>query len=347
MKFALASDLHLHSWNEFNQGDERLMDCVSVFDDILKHCLTQTIKHFIFGGDLLHKRGTIPTRAYALIAAKLRAFKDAGITCYALTGNHDMEDADGEIHALQPLMYGRLITGVNRRGYRVVRIGDTNVVLFSYCDSRKTLAKRIRSVDVGRNAVGIFHHGFKGARVGSVLEYEVKEPIDARKLKLHKLFRMVFSGHYHSHQQIVGVPNGWYIGSPLEHTRSDKEAEKGFLVVDTKTMTFERVKLKRPRFVSVNVGDDLTNVKGNFVDVVYAKADESLDVYLAAVKKAGARGVNPVALPSAKKQTKKRLNVSPTLAPKRVLKRYVKHRKADNSAELLVVGMELVRTVEE
>ena len=359
-KFVLFSDLHAHAFPEFG-ANERLLDCLTVLGDVRAYCVKHKITKVFFGGDLFHKRGVVYTTPYVAVANELLLFKSAGIAFYAVDGNHDHEDKDGKTHALQPLMAGGLMHGIGPAGYRVVELDRCCLTMFAYCESKDVLAERIKASRrsimgsmCNASQIALFHHGFKGARVGSTLEYEVKEPIDAKALKLNKLYTMVFSGHYHAHQRIEGVKNGWYIGSPLEHTRSDRSEErKGFLVVDTDTMTFKRVALDRPRFVSLNVDDDVADVKGNFIDVTYAKADASLDAFLALVKERGARGVNPIPLPSAKQQHKKRLNVSPTLSPGKVVKRYIKHRRRDikrqglDQVALMRLGLELVRRAEQ
>lgn len=355
-KLVVFSDLHAHAFAEFG-ANERLEDGLSVIGEIREHCVANGIYGVAFGGDLFHKRGVVYTKPYSRVALELRKFKQAGIDFYACVGNHDMEDADGEVDALQPLIAGQLVRGVGRKGFRVVQLKDCSLTLFSYCDSADELAKRIKKslkLRKGEKHIALFHHGFKGARVGSTLEYEVKEPIDGKLLRLDRRYDLVLSGHYHAHQRIEGVRNGWYVGSPLEHTRSDRSEErKGFLVVDTARMDFVRVELKRPRFVTVNVGDDLDDVKGNFVDVVYAKADASLDAFLDSVKAKGARGVKPVPLPSAKTQSKARLDVSPELSPKKVLKRFVKHKRKDlkkqglDADAVLALGLQLLRTSQE
>jgi len=357
MKFVVFSDLHAHAFPEFG-AESRLQDCLSVLDDIYAYCVKHGIKDVFFGGDLFHKRGVVYTSPYVAVALKLKQFKEAGITFHAADGNHDHEDKHGTVHALQPLIAGKLVVGIGRKGWRAVTLDDCIVVMFAYCESKDTLAKRIkqamRSLPRGAPKIALFHHGFKGAKVGSTLEYEVKEPIDARELWLDKLFDLILSGHYHTHQPIAGTRRGWYIGSPLEHTRSDRSDDrKGFLVVDTSTMKFKRVPLDKPRFVTVQAGhgEDMSDVKGNFVDVVYASTT-GLDELLEDIRSLGARGVNPVALPQAKASGKKRLNVSPALAPNKVLRRYVKHKQKDlkkaglKRGAMVRLGLELLRETE-
>jgi DNA repair exonuclease SbcCD nuclease subunit len=351
MRFVLFSDLHAHAFPEFGAG-ERLQDCLSVLTDIRAYCIEKKIKDVFFGGDLFHKRGVLWTLPYVCVAHELLAYKKAGIRFRAVDGNHDHEDKEGKTHALQPLMAGGLIKGIGDHGWRNILIGGVCVTMFAFCEVPNVLRGRIaesqRDSKGAAIRIALFHHGFKGARVGSTLEYEVKEPIDARELELDESYDLVFSGHYHSHQSIVGVESGWYIGSPLEHTRSDRSPErKGFLVVNTKDLSFRRVPLRRPRFIQRMVGDSLKTVNGNFVDVIYETVD-GLDTYLDALRKHGARAVNPIPLPSAKQVAEVRLDVSPALSPAKVLRRYVKHKRKEiqecelDRAALISLGLELL-----
>lgn len=374
MRLLFFSDLHVHTWSEFGT-EARLEDCVSVLSDVREYAKQHDISVVIFGGDMFHKKGVVMTRPYVRVAEELAAFRNANIEFYSLDGNHDHEAKDGSVHALQPLAEGGLLEGIPRKGWRNISFDRDGayVCLFSYCDSVELMAERVADAcgkrkkqladwgepDVTR--VGVFHHGFKGAKVGTSLEYEVNEPLDPRELKLDKRFDIVFSGHYHMHQPIAGISNGWYIGSPLEHTRSDIEdmmdTEKGFIVLDTKTKKWELVPLKRPRFMRLMVGRDKALrkiVEGNFIDVQYEKPGNELDAYIEKCRELGARGVNPVPLPRKEDDgdEERRLNVDPTVDPVTVLKRYLKFKKDDikaqelDSAELLVMGKELLAKAE-
>jgi DNA repair exonuclease SbcCD nuclease subunit len=241
--------------------------------------------------------------------------------------------------------------------------------MFAYCDNATELKARIKEAVRERAemevpeayGVGLFHHGFKGARVGSSLEYEVKEPIDAAKLKLTSYFDFVWSGHYHSHQAIEGCDGaGWYIGSPLEHTRSDTSigpVEKGFVEMtihpgEREPQQWRVVPLNRPRFIKLLPTEDVVDeqLKGNFVDVYYEEADGRHEERLAMVRLAGARGVTSVALPRERK-VEKRLDVSPELDPAKVVSRYVKHKTKDDEdldrRALVRIGRDLIRDAEQ
>lgn len=362
MRLLFFSDLHVHAWSSpYCSPEERLHDCVSVLSDVRRYALDNGVQHVFFGGDMFHQRGVLYTRPYSMVALELLKFQEAGITFYAVDGNHDHEDRLGEMHAMQPLTAGGLVVGVPRSGWVNVWPDDhVCVSMFSYCDSLEAFRDRIEQATAAYNTdlgddvyhVGLFHHGFKGARVGTSLEYVVKEEIDA--VNLAHLYDVVFSGHYHTHQPIPGLDNGWYIGSPLQHMRSDSEDEaatqKGFIVLDTDKSEWFIETLQRPRFERldahdiVKYGADADVVQGNFIDLLYSDHDELAEAS-ALVLALDPRGMHPV--PHGEIQAdddETRLDVSPLAEPRTVLRSYVAHKQPPHDIEDLVgIGLDIVR----
>lgn len=367
MKIILVSDLHIHAWPEFAKPhkyatNDRLWDCVTVLDDVRKYAVEHDIKHVLVGGDVFHKPGVVHTEPFKLVAQRLDRMRRDGLTVYCVDGNHDHANRSGSIHAVQALGHAGLVKDVPvAHGFVNWWLDDDVLVQgFSYCDSRDTLRKRMDAANVGlgyrlakARTIGLFHHGFAGAKVGSVLEYVVKEDIDPTWLNR---FDVVFSGHYHTRQMIGGNKRATYIGSPMEFTRSDKDLlnDKGFLVYDAESNTWELVPLKRPLFVTIDQ-DMLDNggageaAVGNFVDVKWEHYDGGAEALEKDCMEAGARGVK--LLNVSKKRTSKaiRLDIDPTLDSKTVLQRYLKHRASEDATitpkELLPLGLDLLNKV--
>jgi DNA repair exonuclease SbcCD nuclease subunit len=236
----------------------------------------------------------------------------------------------------------------SRKGWRVWACDGVDIAAFNFCDDRARLMRRVdkalATVDAS-HVVGVFHHGFKGARTGSSLEYVVKEDIDVTPFA--RSFDFVFSGHYHGRQIIDKRNNTMYIGSPMQHVRGE-DANKGFLVYDSETRTVTPVALDRPQFVSITQ-EELSSakagveriVRGNFVDLHYERWDASFSTQL---QQLGAVGVK--LLPTKRQvEMKKRLNIDPSLSASKVIKRYVAYKKnslkgVDRKA-LLRVGLDL------
>ncbi len=353
MLVALFSDLHAHKWREFSKltsegVNDRLVDCVSVLTAIDRYCQKHGIEHILCLGDLFHKRAILDVETFNLVFKTVARSKSKW---WLMDGNHDQATKDGRIHSLEP--FAELKNVKVNVGSGPEKVGDIFVDFFPYQDNEKEVMAELESMKrlANRGSIACMHHGFKGARVGSSLEYEVKEPLDP-KLVVKMGYDFIFSGHYHHEQYLA--PNLMYLGAPLEHTRHDKSnGERGFKVYDTKEKTVKRVRLKRPRFITYkNEGkwkriiiDE--EVKGNFVDLV--TDDEDPSSYVKALLNAGARGVEvkPIQDVSEQKMVK-RLDVDPTTDPKEVVKKYakwaVKNGKTKlNADELVETALELIK----
>ena len=198
MRLAIFSDLHVHAWAEHSRDDDgapsRLRHCVSVLRRVRWHCVEQGITEVLFGGDLFHKRGVLYTQAYNLVVEELAEWKRCGLRLGAGVGNHDLADRAGKVHALQALESAGLLHTVGGDGWanwihHAAQEDEKDVVVtaIAYCPGAEELRRRtdaaledrLTSFDMRDGfTVGLFHHGFKGARVGTSLEYMVKEEAD-------------------------------------------------------------------------------------------------------------------------------------------------------------------------
>lgn len=368
MKFAIFSDAHMHTWAEHSRDDDgapsRLRDCVSVLQRIRSHCLDAGISRVLFGGDLFHKRGVLYTQAYNLVVEELALWLRYDLSLFANVGNHDAADRAGKVHALQALESAGLLRTVGVDGWENWYLEDPAsdgdgvlVTAVAYCPGADELRRRTDAAlsdrkvdDLGRRrfTVGLFHHGFRGARVGTSLEYVVKEDADPDLYACS--FDAMFSGHYHAHQEIGSYGNAWYVGSPMEFVRGET-SPKGFLVLDTEEAEIERVDLDLPRFVKLT-GDQIADddfdieahVKGNYVDVVFEELPVAWAMLEATLRARGALGV--CAKPTREDTLPKssRLRVDPAAGDRELLEAYMDHVSVDPSerGDLLRAGLELL-----
>ena len=373
MKIALVSDLHIHNWREFTEpgkGDappSRLADCADVLSEILEHCLAFHIGTVVIGGDLFHKRGVQYTQPYNLVVNALAKFKRHDIAVLIVDGNHDHADRAGRVHVVQALRAAELVQSISPAyGFENWHLSSDDssdelvITGLAYCDGRALFDERLAQAEVeyqleydGVDRIYVCHHGFAGARVGSALEYMVKEEIDAAKAFKSYDYDMVFSGHYHQRQLIAREPDMMYIGSPLEHMRGDSGPNpKGFIVYDSTTKAHEVITLNRPRFVTLTQADldakRYDEVKGNFIDVRYEGLAKSPADTNAMFRKLGARGVHLVPVRKTRATATSRLDVDLTTDRTTLLTEYIKHAKPTDldAAALLALGQELLDQVQ-
>jgi DNA repair exonuclease SbcCD nuclease subunit len=359
LKIVIFSDLHVHDWQEHSTNQSRLHHCVSVLRQVREYAVKHDVEAVLFGGDLFHKRGVLYTRPYNLVVEELALWANyAHIRLYANVGNHDAADRSGKVHTLQALKSAGLLDTVGEDGWANWDFEhkdsdyDVHVTAVAYCPDAKELRRRTNAAlearEDGGFSIGLFHHGFKGARVGTSLEYVVREDADADKYA--KDFSVMLSGHYHAHQEIGSLGNAWYVGSPLEFVRGET-SPKGFLVLDTVTAEMERVTLDLPRFVKLT-GEDIADddfdirahVNGNYVDVVFDELPMPWEKIEATIMKLGAAGIRACPMRADKLPKSSRLQVDPTAGDKQLLEAYMDHVTVDPSEreEILRVGLELL-----
>ena len=362
MRIAVFSDLHVHDWQEHSTDKSRLHHGVSVLRQVREYSVKNGIHAVLFGGDLFHKRGVLYTLPYNLVVAELALWREVNLPLYANVGNHDAADRLAKVHALSALESAGLLKTIGEDGWEnwvlvsKDRNDEVHVTAVAYCGdatelrrrTNEALVERKESLRSGKFHVGLFHHGFRGARVGTSLEYIVKEDADADEYA--KSFDLMLSGHYHAHQEIGSQGNAWYVGSPMEFVRGET-SPKGFLVIDTVEADIERVDLDLPRFVKLT-GAEIANedfdvgkhVKGNYVDVVFDELPmpwESIDGVL---RKLGALGTRACPTRSDKLPKSSRLQIDPTQGDRQLLEAYLEHVGVDPSerSDLLRVGLELI-----
>ncbi len=200
MKLVIFSDAHIHAWAEHSRDDRgapsRLRHCLSVLEQVRAYCMKHRIHRVLFGGDLFHKRGVLYTQPYNLVVEELAAWNRAGLHLYANVGNHDLADRAGKVHALQALRSAGLLITVgddgwsnwsfsDPDGHEVHDSDDVRVTAVAYCPGADELRRRTDAAlearaehPESRFTIGLFHHGFRGAKVGTSLEYVVKEDAD-------------------------------------------------------------------------------------------------------------------------------------------------------------------------
>jgi DNA repair exonuclease SbcCD nuclease subunit len=362
MRIAIFSDAHIHAWSEHSRDEDgvnsRLSHCISVLEQIRKYSMKHDVHAVLFGGDLFHKRGVLYTHPYNLVVAELAKWRDASLPLYANVGNHDAADRLAKVHALQALESAGLLHTVGTEGWANWTIvtknwTDVHITAVAYCSDASELRRRTDEALADRDkddnfTIGMFHHGFKGARVGTSLEYVVKEDADANEYA--KQFSVMLSGHYHAHQEIGSQGNAWYVGSPMEFVRGET-SPKGFLVLDTIEGEMERIDLDLPRFVKLTrkqiIDDDFdieTHVKGNFVDVVFDELPMKWESLEGILRKLGAEGIRACPTRTDKLPKSSRLEVDPTMGDRQLLEAYMQHVGVDPSErdDLLRVGLSLI-----
>lgn len=334
MKLALFSDLHAHPFKDFsrilpNGRNSRLENALTVMRRVRAHCQTEGIKHVLFGGDLFHKKATLSVGLYQAVYEEVALFAQSDLTLHLVVGNHDQATLAGDVHSVKA--FSRVAEVYDMPTTNLLLQGREKLVVrfVPYMEDAKEFKKalaRVPHASAGPPTILVAHGALNGAKTGPV-EYQPEEELDVSDVPSDYDFR--FFGHYHRRQKMA--EKCWYIGSPLQHSRGESgEAEKGFLTYDTETRKFRNHPLELPEFVSVKHEEMKASVvKGQFVEVEYDPDVINADDVVVSVLKMGAESVVPIPVLK-EKLVEQRLNVKPSMSPKKLVENYVKEYAPDD-----------------
>lgn len=278
--YTLMSDLHFHNWSAFATPNRdginsRLQITIDEFHRAAEVTRENGSTTMVIAGDVFHVRGTT---SHSVLNPVIRAFdyeiETAGMTIYAIPGNHDLESKDSKwltngIEALDTV--GVIIA--NSITYHETNEGD-RILLVPWHETIDAL--KLELEEWVKENTGILK-----------TDLIIHAPVDGVIYGLpdHGLtpdylsglgFKNVFSGHYHNH---VDFKNAVYsIGATTHQTWSDTYSKAGFLTVNNCKVKYNAS--HAPLFYTLDAEDKddiMLKVDGNYVRVTM-ETDEAADV---------------------------------------------------------------------
>lgn len=257
-KFIVFSDLHLHNWQYGSSVEDgwntRLLAQEKALEQIEDFALENNVKHIFFCGDLFHAHQTINAHPLAIAQKVFSHWHALGFKMVFLVGNHDMADKDGKVHALNFLRpYGKVID--QRETFEL----DGRVMhCLPYTPSDRAEEVSNFCKEAPAESIVLMHQGVKNVSLNSrgfILKDEIFDINDIPDNIFH-----AYTGHYHSYTQVT--PKVTIVGSPMQHTWTDKGEIRGFIYNQDISYHYQ---LKAPEFVEVDAWSPQSIVKGNFV----------------------------------------------------------------------------------
>ena len=249
MRIAIFSDIQIHNYAKFNEGDSRLDNCIACFEEIITSAMEQGINTFFFAGDLFDSPKAVPTIVidkFVFMFAGLR-HKNPDFEIYCISGNHDQPfKYIPDKHLVNSIEIVRQLYPDN---FHIVNEGymkldrDTVIWGIPYIRHINHFWEILESfkVDTKLNNYLMIHQTPKGT-----LNMNIPHEVDPEH-ELFQQFDYVFAGHIHEYQH--HTHNFVMVGSPLHRDLSDVGQDKGYLIFDTVDNKYQRVILdKYPKF---------------------------------------------------------------------------------------------------
>jgi len=269
-KIAMPGDIHFGYAN-------RLEDIAWACRVLNAYCEDHDINTVINLGDLTHDRKSIDLDVYCTVHDVLAEAKRADIRWYTFLGNHDMfMKYSWEVNSAKPL--SGVITVID--DVKLLKLDDRRFWVIPFIHFEKSYMRVLDKVQ-GMAEEGdslLTHIGVRGSTLNTCFMIKDWSYVTFENTKFNK----VYTGHFHTHQQVGN--NVWYPGSIIPFKHDEGDVPHGFLVYDTETDTHEFVDIWEqgakyypdttppPQFMTV-LDEQVTelnqrDVKGNIVRVV-------------------------------------------------------------------------------
>jgi DNA repair exonuclease SbcCD nuclease subunit len=211
--YLLLTDTHIHDGN---------IDLVTdIFNQAIKYCLENNIKTIFHLGDWFTSR---KAQSLAILKATeyiINSFKENGVICYAIKGNHDSVQADSTDSFIDIFASDNFIVVKEER---TMQFGDLDISFIPYFKedgSYRDRLDKLLPLNKKRFNVLLTH-----ISIDSVKNNDGSQQENDLKVGLFKPFDFVAVGHFHNRSQLS--KNIHYIGS--SHTSNyGEDNDKGFV----------------------------------------------------------------------------------------------------------------------
>lgn len=272
----IVSDIHFHNWSAYSKQVEgmnsRLLDTIKAtrqaFDFALNHD-----KVVLFGGDLVHTRGSLIPSVFNQIVKLWQEYEQKGLKFYMIAGNHDSENIDAAKSKTA-------LDSLESEGCRVVSQGSYcfelpgyKVWAYAWVDDLDTLQETLirDNEKYDKKDVVLIH-----AAVGGFV------PNISKTLDPEFLYGLncgyVFAGHIHKHGCYKNKV--FSIGSLTQQNFGDMGKKCGFIYLGAGGV-IQHFEAKAPHFIDLNNIKKLDNsllfaneVKNSFVRLTLENVSE-------------------------------------------------------------------------
>jgi exonuclease SbcD len=221
------------------------------FEQIIKHCLENGIKHIIQAGDVFDSRKGQPVSTLTCFSNILEKLDENGILMYCIPGNHDKVDYESSQSYLDvfrhfPSLY--LMSDLSKLDFLH---GHINFIMLPFFKEDTILYSKILEahnlIDENKINVLITHCAIKGVKNndGSLVDNRITS-------QLLKKFDKVLVAHYHNEQEFDNIH---YLGS-LYQANFGEDEKKGFWTISNNCkLTHHKTQFPLYKKISINVKD--------------------------------------------------------------------------------------------
>jgi len=275
MRGIIFSDLHLHTWPQFNVDNVRLRFQLSVLEKMMKLGFKNDVPVF-FGGDFFHQPVSLDNDLLSVVLPELRRILNQyPANLYAITGNHDVS----KINSIKRRSPSYINTLANTfKNFKVIdfdRVETLDYVVHGvpYIHFNEGLMDYINSIELSdKFNILLLHTDFRAQRDTNGIVIGKGEGISEKDLSR---FDLVVSGHVHKAAHLR--KNIYSIGAPMQQRVSDMGGSFGYWII-TNDLGLKFRKLKGPEFRYYTNEEDITDDYNYWVKENISREESSQEV---------------------------------------------------------------------
>lgn len=220
------SDLHLHEWSEFNKGNIRVDQALTVIQ-ILERSAKRKGVPLLFPGDLIHNPKFISN---GLLSIVLPFFAGMEVDLYGIDGNHDQSEQNTKEHISPSYFetFSKVFPKMHSVNFRTIETEKFIIHGIPYLTHNIGFEEAVKDIKIikGKPNILMIHTDLhnaadtNGRKIGSVTN--IPNNMD----KFFKKFTLVISGHIHKPQKLGS--NIIMVGAPNQQRRTDRGSELGY-----------------------------------------------------------------------------------------------------------------------
>ena len=331
MKIAVITDTHFG----YSNSSDIFLDSQKRFFDELKIQLNKNeIDTIVHLGDFFHNRNNINVKilneSYYLLSETLKEFK-----LYLCVGNHDQfYKTTNKTHSLKVFSDIKNVKVIE--DIEIINFDGLDILLVSWQPDKEKFFKKVNDKNLEcKYCFGHFEISSFNLNNNYICEHGIDPDL------FFNQFDLTFSGHFHNRSKKVKNNSViQYIGNPYELDRGDINKEKGFVIFDTKTKTYEFIEnIKSLKHKKINYPNDFSieDIENNIVDIYInseqIKNEEDIEEYIKKIEEK-----NPAIKPNIKIVKKESEDIQEEFESqniKEMIKEYIDKIEIENKDKVL------------
>ncbi len=270
-----VSDIHLHEWKQFNQGNRRLINGLDVINKLVDIGDRKEVP-ILMPGDLFHNDTYLSNSLLSVVLPSLKVnFTRGNTIMYGIDGNHDQCEQNGFDHISPSYFntFSQIFKNMVCVNYKTLETKKFFLHGIPYITNNIGFEEYVNNIKLGKGKPNILmiHTDLPKAKDTNGREIGTALNIPNNLNKLFGKFDLVVDGHIHKPQ--VMIKNVLLVGAPQQQRRTDRGNELGYWEIYNDCSYVFKSFDCYPEFIDLKPGEKAPD-NDNFYSIIPKKKEK-------------------------------------------------------------------------